>query len=189
MLYPIRYKNLREEIITTYDGDYVKCHKYNTRLIERLSEWLRERLGVERNEADLSDDEIRGELQDQLSSRYVASGEIFEERVDVFDGELFGFVDTRGEVVIEHKYISVEPFREGRAVVQSPNGWGLIDLWGEEVIPTIYESIEYNPNCGVSAVRDNGKWGYISYRGEVLTPFVDKYPDLDRSLRDIVIEP
>ena len=46
----------------------------------------------------------------------------------------YGFIDTKGNVVIEPKYRSADPFREGLAHVQVISGEGFINHQGEEVV-------------------------------------------------------
>ena len=50
----------------------------------------------------------------------------------------YGFIDTKGNVVIEPKYRSADPFREGLAHVQAISGEGFINHQGEEVVPPQY---------------------------------------------------
>lgn len=59
-------------------------------------------------------------------------------------GELWGFLNHENEVVIEPKYIWVENFNEGLALVRKSPGsnfhYGYIDEYGNEVIECIYTS-------------------------------------------------
>lgn len=118
-----------------------------------------------------------------IVGKYAAAGYPHEGRVLVrSDEDRYGFVDESGEVVVETKYLSADDFCEGRAVVESFDGWGAIDLWGVEIIPTIYESLGYNDETGIFFAKQNNQWCYISYTGKQLTPFTDDYPDEDISM-------
>ncbi|WP_167666959.1 WG repeat-containing protein [Micromonospora narathiwatensis] len=63
-----------------------------------------------------------------------------EERypVPTFDEErgLWGYADTEGELVIDHRYAEVQPFHEGVAWVRRPEAsrWALIDTTGTALI-------------------------------------------------------
>lgn len=53
--------------------------------------------------------------------------------------KLYGFLNTKGEVVIPLKYSSVSAFSDGLARVSINNKWGYLDSKGEIVISAIYD--------------------------------------------------
>ena len=76
-------------------------------------------------------------------------------------GEKYGFIDMRGDWVIEPKFDSAEPFKNGCAAVGMESkdksyeawdygiacDWGLIDAQGDEILPMAYDFVN---------VRDDG---------------------------------
>lgn len=60
---------------------------------------------------------------------------------------------------------------EGRAVVETENGLGLIDKSGREVIAAIYDDVCYDPIGGESEVRLDGLSAVFSYDGRQLDEF------------------
>lgn len=62
------------------------------------------------------------------------------------EGEVNGFVDTKGNVVIDlSDYTDAKPFSEGLAAVQGSDGkWGFIDTKGKLVIPFTFEHSDYS---------------------------------------------
>lgn len=70
-----------------------------------------------------------------------------------------GYINTKGEVVIEPTYFRVEPFENNRAVVwDSYNRTGVIDTTGKVIIPVKYNKILDIDN-GLALVRRNS-WTY-----------------------------
>lgn len=59
-------------------------------------------------------------------------------------GGLFGFTDREGRVVIAPAYKYAEDFLEGRAIVESERGMGVIDRSGREIIEPRFDYIEYD---------------------------------------------
>ncbi len=89
-------------------------------------------------------------------------------------GERYGFIDEAGNIAIPIRYLWADDFREGRAVVESENGLGLIDKSGREVIAAIYDDVCYDPVGGESEVRLGGLSAVFSYDGRQLDEFSKK---------------
>ena len=79
----------------------------------------------------------------------------------------WGFIDTKGKVVIPFQYVKADSFSEGLAAVATAdtNKYGYINTKGEMVIPPKYEEAFYF-NEGVAAVQILDKWGYIDKRNQ-----------------------
>ena len=85
----------------------------------------------------------------------------------------WGFVDYKGDLVIDSIWNDVEEFSEGLAAVQSDNGrWGFINVKGEVVIPCKWKRTGNFKEglCIVSA--DNGKNGFIDIKGTIVIPCI-----------------
>ncbi|SDM62027.1 WG repeat-containing protein [Acetanaerobacterium elongatum] len=85
-------------------------------------------------------------------------------------GKTFGFVNSKGEMVVPAIYQKVLPFAEGAAAVLLDGKWGYIDTVGRTIILPQYEEA-YSFQNGVARVKSGGKYGYINRMGWQLTPF------------------
>ena len=83
---------------------------------------------------------------------------------------LFGFVNVKGEMVIEAKYTEAGRFHEDVhfAPVALNGKWGIVDRNGKEIIKPKYESILTIPNLALSIVTEKGKYGLINRTGKVI---------------------
>jgi len=95
-------------------------------------------------------------------------GGIGEGLIAVMDvNENYGFVNTKGELVINCDYVDVESFSDGLALVIVNGKAGFIDTTGKMVIQPLYE----NANSfreGLASVLVNGKYGFINKKGEMV---------------------
>jgi hypothetical protein len=103
------------------------------------------------------------------------------------DGEKYGFKDKEGNVVIPAKYENAKASPIFAVPVKLNGKWGFIDKTGKEVIPFKYEDANYfwgeviEEKTGDStsfeitnlrtAVKLNGKWGFIDTTGKEVIPF------------------
>ncbi len=56
----------------------------------------------------------------------------------------YGFTDESGCEVIECRYLWADDFCEGRSVVESDEGVGVINRRGEALLPTHFDSVDYD---------------------------------------------
>jgi hypothetical protein len=88
---------------------------------------------------------------------YVFSGSYKNGLAKVRDEDLnYGFVDKRGNVVIDKKYEFAEDFSEELAAVRLHGKFGFIDMEGKTTIPFIYDDAASFLN-GRAEVRDGKK--------------------------------
>lgn len=90
--------------------------------------------------------------------------------------EKYGFMDTKGRIVIEPKFDYVEWFHEGLVGVQLQGKWGFIDKTGKFVISPQFDEVG-DFSEGLAPVKLNGKFGYIDRDGKVVIPF--KFDDAE----------
>lgn len=92
----------------------------------------------------------------------------------------WGFCDRNKKIVIECKYVHVEPFYEDLALVASFAAFGFIDKTGKEVIPLKYNYAESFKE-GLAKVNvggefdilgnfSGGKWGFVDKTGKEVIP-------------------
>ena len=86
----------------------------------------------------------------------------------------WGYMNTKGNIVIRPKFIRAKEFSEGLAAVETEKGWGYIDTMGEFVLEPIYNDADCFSE-GLAAVflgNDvhfvQSKNAFINRRGEVI---------------------
>lgn len=82
----------------------------------------------------------------------------------------WGFINTKGEMVIPAKYDYVDSFSEGLAAFEDPNlKDGYINYAGEVVIEPRY-ILAFEFSEGLAAVANRDGWGFIGKNGKVVIP-------------------
>ena len=79
------------------------------------------------------------------------------------DGK-WGYINTKGEQIVECKFDDVDYFNEGFAAVRKDGKWGYINTKGEQIVECKFDDA-YNFNEGFARVIKDGKWGYINTKG------------------------
>ncbi len=99
-----------------------------------------------------------------ISCRAASEGLI---AVESLDG--WGFVDSLNRVVVAPKYLSVTDFAGGRSVVRSMDNerYGVIDIRGEYLMRTIYDSIKVDTSTGEMILCRDGVRMVVDRDGEV----------------------
>jgi hypothetical protein len=69
-----------------------------------------------------------------------------EGKLAVRENNKWGFVNTKGEMVIKPQYDSCDSYNEGYAKVQSGDKWGIIDKNGNVIIKPMYKNIAPGEN-------------------------------------------
>lgn len=87
----------------------------------------------------------------------------------VRDGAGWAYVDGGGRRIMETVWLSVAPFREGRAEVEVASGKGLIDRECRIVLEPVYEELSYDDYFGIVAVMKDGRWSLLDRDGILLT--------------------
>ena len=111
-------------------------------------------------------------------------GSFREGMAKVWKGEgrnnnLYGFINTEGDIVVPCIYKSAGDFHEGLAMV---NTSGFIDKQGKIVIPCIYSNA--SDFCeGLAEVKKEDKYGFIDKQGKVVIPFTYAHTHDDDELR------
>ena len=80
------------------------------------------------------------------------------------DGK-FGYINTKGEQIVECKFDYAMDFKEGFARVQKDDKYGYINTKGEQIVECKFDSVS-DFKEGLAAVLKDGKWGYINTKGE-----------------------
>ena len=79
------------------------------------------------------------------------------------DGK-WGYINTKGEQIVECKFDYVGDFKDGLAMVEKDGKRGYINTKGEQIIEYKFDDA-YDFNEGFARVQKDGKWGYINTKG------------------------
>ena len=103
--------------------------------------------------------------------------------------ELLGFINEKGEYVIEPIYEKASSFKNGFAVVKTyKGGWKFINKGGEDVFSRDYEDAR-NFSEGLAAVKNNGMYGFIDKTGDLISkPIYQEVGDFKEGLARVKIQ-
>ena len=79
------------------------------------------------------------------------------------DGK-WGYINTKGEQIVECQFDEVCDFHEGFAAVLKYGKCGYINTKGEQIVERQFDSVR-NFNKGFALVKKGGKWGRINTKG------------------------
>ena len=97
----------------------------------------------------------------------------------------YGYINTKGEQVINLIYESAHDFKQGLGLVRQNDKAGFIDNTGKIVLPLRYDFIKYNPMFGSITVEKNNKHGLVDKTGAILVPPI--YDDIHHVSDNIMI--
>ena len=87
---------------------------------------------------------------------------------EVFIGEKRGYVNKKGEVVLPlREYDDLSNYK-GFIKASFNKQYGLFDSNGKEIIPFKYEDLSHSVSEGLIAFKQNGKWGYLNEKNEII---------------------
>lgn len=104
--------------------------------------------------------------------KYRFIGPMHDMVMRAFDGSAWRYIDKTGAAAVPGTFAGATDFAEGRAVVETAEGYGLIDLAGRFVIPPRYDDIEWDSVNNVAIVTAEGLSGLYSREGELLTGLI-----------------
>ncbi|CAD7287750.1 hypothetical protein LMG7974_00631 [Campylobacter majalis] len=95
----------------------------------------------------------------------------FSEGVALFmtDNYTYGYLDTKGKVIIEPKFSEANSFTEGLAAVQIGGLFGFIDKTGKVIIKPQFNDVGRFYEGLANALKD-GKFGFIDKKGKFVIP-------------------
>ncbi len=83
----------------------------------------------------------------------------------------WGYIDTKGNVVIQPQYEEARAFSETVAPVKSGGVWGFVGKDGLEKVAPQYEEFYIAEDGTEMTVKKDGKWGLIDAQGITKIPF------------------
>jgi hypothetical protein len=79
------------------------------------------------------------------------------------------YTDTNGNPLTPDIFVWGEPLREGRAMVETESGYGLIDKQGNFRLEPHFEELAWNERTGVCVAMIGGRWDMYNRDGEKIT--------------------
>jgi len=80
---------------------------------------------------------------------------------------LWGFINMKGDTIIDYLYSDAKSFDNGIAFVKLDEFWGAIDKSGEIIIGFLFDCIDNFIN-GYARIYKNNKVGYVDMQGRVI---------------------
>ncbi|MCB0465039.1 MAG: WG repeat-containing protein, partial [Aequorivita sp.] len=81
-----------------------------------------------------------------------------------------GFINGKGEWVIQPAYDKVRAFNVGLAPVNEGKEWGFINEKGEKIIDIKYRDAEIFSDNGLAPVKEKKLWGFVDKTGKLVIP-------------------
>lgn len=86
----------------------------------------------------------------------------------------YGFIDNRGNLIIQPQFMSTFRFSEGLARFAVGEKWGFIDKTGNAVISPQFDDVN-DFSEGLASVEVDGLWGFIDKTGKIVISPQYKY--------------
>jgi tetratricopeptide (TPR) repeat protein len=88
-------------------------------------------------------------------------------------------IDVSSLIVTPYIYDAISPPIEGLAMVERDDKWGFVDATGKEVIPCIYDYVDYGYSFseGLAMVVKDDKYGFVDATGKEVVPCIYDYAD------------
>ncbi len=109
---------------------------------------------------------------EKRGAKYTFIGDMHDMLMRAFDGKSWTYIDKAGNEVFPVRFANATDFAEGRAVVETAEGYGLIDLDGKYVIEPQCDDIEWDHTNNVAIVTTEGLSGLFDRMGMPLTGVV-----------------
>lgn len=123
-----------------------------------------------------------------VDSVYSHIGDFSEELALAASNNVYGFIDIKGDTIIDFKYtfssaaLKVSAFQNGHVRVFQKDKMGVIDTAGTRIFPAIFENIgEFTGN--LIPVTKKDKWGYSDLKVNLVIPYQF---DIAENFRDSV---
>lgn len=104
-------------------------------------------------------------------------GEFGDSLAMIVQGDQYGYVNARGEVIIPLQFnYSTEAlvwgvFQSGFVKCKEEDKYGIIDREGREIYPSIFEDVGDYSGDQLIAVKKRGKWGYADQEVKLQLPY------------------
>ncbi len=101
---------------------------------------------------------------------------------------LWGYADSKMNIIIKCIYDSAQPFSQGRAIVVRKGQWGVINEKGVILIPLEYSNIE-PLGMNMYIVAKDGKMGIVNQEGGIVLPIeYDRLREYSPGILQVVMD-
>ena len=131
---------------------------------------------------------VNEKAQETIPCQYVDAAREFSEgrawvKTQVKKEQFCGYIDEKGNVVIDCIYRSATPFKDGYAIVSTPGTvdkkgfvvsqvkFGIIDRSGARLTPLKYDMVS-SRGAGLLYCKSSGKYCFVAPSGKEITPAV-----------------
>lgn len=116
---------------------------------------------------------VDGEFKEVSGAQKIWDFSVNGENTYAKMNDKIGFIDNKGNWIIEPTYDKVRAFKNGLAPVMKDKKWGYINVSGELKIPFEYRDAEVFSSDGLAPVKIDKLWGFINAEGKLIIE--DKY--------------
>jgi hypothetical protein len=120
-----------------------------------------------------------------FSTTIYTYGQEIEVLMPYLKGELYGYANSKGKIIVEPKYEYAMLFENECARVRLNHKWGLIKQNGQIVFEPTAKNISMFDSNGLAKVNVDNKYGVINKKGEWIVP--SEYSWLDIKSNFIVV--
>jgi len=114
------------------------------------------------------------------------AGSFSEGLCPVMQNDKFGFINTKGQLVIPYLFDNAAEFYNGVAIVNVKSKYGLINKKGKYVLSPELDDIQFsNVQMGLIAFKKDGLYGLMNKKGKVLIP--NKFEHIDNFENEYVV--
>lgn len=78
-------------------------------------------------------------------------------------GDLWGFVDTEGKIIIDAQYEDAKSFSNSMGAIFGGGSWRFINSKGEVIIQDTFDDVDYLSDNGICFVKMKGYWSYLKF--------------------------
>ncbi len=111
---------------------------------------------------DMISQYMDGYEKQEICYRYLEKS--FPRDILMMDSGLWGYINGKGDVVIDCRFCAANDFSEGFAAVRIGDKWGFADNYGKMVTAFRFDAVR-DFHESYAAVSQKGKWGFIDSEG------------------------
>ena len=100
-------------------------------------------------------------------------GIISEDRIAFREGNRYGYLNMLNNVIIEPRFMRVEPFHECRAIAETDEGVGLINKQGEWIIAPEHKEVYWSVDYNIATVCNEHGWALYDSLGNRRSRYYD----------------
>lgn len=116
------------------------------------------------------DQQLLNDIQSSYTNRYCDIFDSHNGYIRFCDEGLYGYKNHKGEDIIPAQYLWASDFCEHRAIVETPEGFGVINPQNKMIIRPYLESLYYDTSNSLFYYYDNDEICAFDYNGTPLRP-------------------